>query len=546
MAEASSRLLVDRTVIRVDGRPFFTMGPRLLLSPPGSYVEACRQAAAAGFTAIGSIPASTGTLPLLHQLFDAAEDSGLLVVLMADPRQPRHGRYLADHFRHRPNLHSYCLPWLDERADMEELFVAQRDEIRAQDLFHPIWAMGGRARPTPQRLRLMDLFAASQDPWSAAVPDGPMAVGDRLAELARTAPADAQRPLICGSLPVFASPADRAAGLWSFDTAAHPLPADPLHWFPGYTAFDSAGRRDTLGPDAGRVRLSAYEAVASGARGILFDFWEAMLGPPPLTGRDILAECSLVAQEFSVVQDFLAEGRLELCLLESGHPRLRATALRHGDDHLILLRAEPERGPLAGDAYFSRVEVDIRPERDLAYNAWRLDFPGAFPVPVVKDLASSLRLAVGEVDMTAIILLTPGRQRAEEYAQAMSERLPAAARFAVEHLSHLHAKTHAVEDELAALGSGVRVTNHLEMADLAAREAAANLAADLFEDAYSMARLGARELRVVQRIQLARAQAEPFVADDGIRPMLRRGYYTLPAFYRERTQVQPGAYGEFT
>lgn len=546
MAEASSRLLVDRTVIRVDGRPFFTMGPRLLLTPPGAYAEACRQVAAAGFTTIGSIPASVGTLPLLHQLFDAADDSGLLVVLMADPRQPRHGRYLADHFRHRPNLHSYCLPWFDERPDMEEVFLGERDEIRAQDLFHPIWAMGARARATPQRLRMMDLFAASQDPWSAAQPDGPMGVGDRLAELARTAPAAGQRPLLCGSLPVFPAPADRAAGLWSFDTAAPELPADPLLWFPGYTAYDSAGRRDCIGPDSGRIRLSAYEAVASGARGLLIDFWEAMLGPPPLTGRDILAELSLVAQEFAVVQDFLAEGRLELCMLESGHPRLRASALRHGDDHLILLRAEPEPGPLAGDAYFSRVEVDIRPERDLAYNAWRLDFPGAFPVPVVKDLASSLRLAVGEVDVTAVVLLTPGRQRAEEYGQAMSERLPAAARCAVEHLRHLHAKTHLVEDELAAMGAGVGVADHLEMADLATREASANLAADLFEDAYTIARLGARELRVVQRIQLARAQGEPFVADDGIRRMLRRGYYTLPAFYRERTRVQPGTYGEFT
>ena len=39
MPESSGRILADRSVIRLDGRPFFSFGPRVLLSPPEQVVE---------------------------------------------------------------------------------------------------------------------------------------------------------------------------------------------------------------------------------------------------------------------------------------------------------------------------------------------------------------------------------------------------------------------------------------------------------------------------------------------------------------------------
>ncbi|MDX2175230.1 MAG: hypothetical protein SF028_02060 [Candidatus Sumerlaeia bacterium] len=547
MPEASSRLLVDRSIIRVDGLPFFTFGPRLLLTPPGHYRDACREIAAAGFTCVGSPPASPATLPMLESLFEAAQEHGLFVVLLGDRRLPRHGRYLADRFRWRPNLHSYGLPWYDDLADMEERFTSERDEIRARDLFHPIWANIGARRSNSFWLRSMDLYAAGQEPWHASMKPGPTAA-NRLAEVARLSrPPSVPRPLFCASLPVLSSDSDRLAGLYDHDPNVRILPREYENWFPGFTAFDSEAREDWLAPEPSQLRLRTYELLMQGVRGVLLDFWEAMRGTPPHTGRDRLAEATILAQEIAVLRDFFAEGTPELCMLESGHPKLAAAVLRHGEDHLVLLRAiddSPTHSP--GENLFLRVEVDIRPTAPRAWTGWRMDFPSAHPIAHVEDAQRALRLSVGTVDTTALVLLTPGRQRAEALARGLAERLPLAARAAVDCLRHLLAKTGWVEERLHELRAGVPPGTWLEAARKASEAAQGELAAGNHERAYTDARAGTRALRELMRVQEARARGDLLANNSMRRDHLARCYFTIPEFFREGRHDSDSVVLEFT
>ncbi len=546
MHAASSRLMVDRSVVRVDGRPFFTFGPRLLLTPPHRYAEVCKTIAEVGFTTIGSPPASPGTLPALHLLFDAAEEVGLFVILMADPRLPRHGRYLAEHFRHRVNLHSYCLPWDDSREDMEAVYFRERDEIRSADLFHPVWAPLGKQRPGPHWLRSMDLYAGPQAPWAASADAAP-SLGERLAEVSRICrPPTVARPLFCSSLPVAVSDDDRRAGLYEFDPAVRAAPREALSLFPAYTIYDEEPRADWLAPEPALLRLRAFDMFSHGLRGMMLDFYEAMLGPPPHDGQDRFAEAVILAQEIAVLRDFFAEGNPEMCLIEPGHPKLRAAVLRHGEDHLILVRAIGEEDGVAGECYFQRTEVDVRPESSKAWNCWRVDFPSAHPVHIVQDAHKALRLRCGTVDMTAVLLLTPGRQRAEELAAAIDARLPLVARYAVWGLRSQLAKVELIEGQLAEANCGVRQSETLLRAREALAAAAGALAKNEYGTAYERSRGGQRDLRQLMRVQVARARVEPLYADSEKRVQQRRSYFLLPAFYSERKRTPETAYLEFT
>ncbi len=547
MLEASSRLLVDRSVVRVDGRPFFTFGPRLLLTPREGLAAACERVAASGFTCVESMPASPGTAGVLSALFDEAERFGLFVILAADPRFRHPGRYLAERFRGRPNLHSYRLHCDEGDPDAMGAFLREREEIRAIDLFHPVWAPMGRRRPDSQWLRTMDIYAVSQAPNAASEPDPPSAA-DRLSEVARLCrPPSVSRPLLCSALPVGAASADRQAGLYNDEPLLRGLGPDPASWFPGYTTFDSDARRDLLPPEPALLRLSTHELLAHGTRGIILDHLEAMGGPAPFTGHDRYCESSILAQEIAVLRDFFAEGMPELCLIEPGHPRLRASVLRHGEDLLILLRGigEWELG-CAGECQFARVEVDLRTEGARPWNAWRVDFPRAHPVGIVQDAHRTLRIACGPVDVTAAILLTPGRTRAEEIAGGVDARLPQAARWAVESARAQLAKVELIEGELVAERRGVHEAGTLARARAACTEAEELERARENASAYSAARRAEADLRHIMRVQLTRARLEPIFRPSERREQLRRAYHLLPRFYRESSLESQASDFEFT
>lgn len=547
MLEASSRLLVDRSVVRVDGRPFFTFGPRVLLTAAEDLGAACGQIAAGGFTCVESMPASPGTAWVVSELFDQAERFGLLVVLSADTRFRSPGRFLAERFRSRTNLHSYRLAWDDEDDGAMDRFLCEREAIRAIDLFHPVWAPMGRRRPDSQWLRSMDIYAVSQSPNAASEPDPPSAA-ERLSEVARLCrPPSVSRPLFCSALPVGAATADRRAGLYDDDPALRGLGPDPASWFPGYASFATDPRRDLLPPEPALVRLRMYELLAHGARGVLLDHFEAMGGPVPFTGADRMCEASILAQEAAVLRDFFAEGTVEMCLIEPGHPRLRASVIRHGEDLLILLRGlgEWELG-CVGECQFARVEVDIRTDTGRPLNAWRVDFPRAYPVGVVQDAHRTLRIACGPVDMTAALLLTPGRTRAEEIGAGVDARLPQVARWAVESARAQLEKVELIEGELVAERRGVHEAGTLARARASCAEAEALLADRGNAAAFAAARRAEGDLRHIMRVQLTRARLEPIFRPSPRREQLRRAYHLLPQFYRESGHESQASDFEFT
>ncbi|MBI1293053.1 hypothetical protein GC173_17735 [bacterium] len=545
MPEASSRVLIDRTMVRVDGRPFFAFGPRILLTAPARYGEVLQAVAQFGFTAVGSPPVSEGTIPMIEMFFDAAERFGLMVLLIADPRLGSHGGYMAERFRHRPSLLGYLLP--SPRTPNQVLhYLAERDAIRALDLFHPIMT------ELPE-----DCWDArwlgSQDVHVPAVPV-PMLSGGRI--VAQTPGATARRlqeallrgptrPIFCTDLLAVVSDEERSLGLYDDDPAVAAHSRKRLEWFPYLASFAQTSRRDLLGPFPELLRLQVYDVLMSGGRGVFMEFYEGMLGAAPGTGSDRLLELSIIAQEIAVLKDFLAEGRPAEIEVDSGHPRLDCVAIQHGLETLLLLRMNGyEDEYFVDEAFLERTEISVLWRQPGEVTAWRLDFPTPRKLDIIRDQSGSIRLLAGELELTGAVLLTPGQQRADDLSAAMSLRLEKAATMALEAARIRLAKTVAIESELMALGVGMDNRDRLRAVEGRLEDAHQAIAAEDFAAAWSHSRVVCRYLRRLIKYQMAKALAMPVIDRSGTR--LRNSYYTLPRFYRENQVETARAFADLT
>lgn len=549
MTETSSRILVDRTIIRRDGRPFFSFGPRVLLTPAERLPQELAAVAAAGFTVVGSPPCSPGTLPLLEAFFDAAEMHDLMVVLIADPRLAEHGRYMADRFRHRRSLHSYLLPPQPVGQEGISAHIRDRDSIRAHDLFHPIWMPLTEIHNTQHWLRTQDIHGPAADgvePTATRLIH--QAPGRGVRSIAKSARQAGSRPVLCPDLRVCTSDQDRELGVFADDPVASHFPACAMEWFPYLANFNHSPRRDLLGPDPEVLRLQAYDLIACGARGMLLDFYEAFGGMPPFSGRDRLAEATILAQEIAVFHDFFAEGRPDSIELDSGHPRLKVTAIGHGHEILLVLRMEGyEEDFFVDEAYMERTEISINLGRGFAHlRAWRMDFPAARQLEVLKDNVGSLRFLAGPLELTGLILLSSGTKRFEDLALNLQSRLQLVAREAVTLLEVRLCKVELIEDELQALGAGIDNRERLSAVQKGLGEARAFLELEGYADAYQTARRAARFLRQAVKYQMAKALSNPVFDREGLHARLRGNYYTLPRFYREGASETARAFTDLT
>jgi hypothetical protein len=546
--ESSSRILVDRSTIRLDGHPFFSFGPRVLLTPQDQFPTVLSNIVQAGFTLVGSPPCSPGTIPLIDAFFDAAEEVGLMVMLIADPRLPEHGRYLADHFRHRTTLHSYLLAPrpADEKGYLS--YIRERDNLRARDLFHPISLPLTSNHLSGKWLQAQDIFC----PHSHSTPNShPTRQNQRLApaikEVYTHSEGLAARPVIITDLNVLSSDRVRETGVYNEDPSVATFPPKSLDWFPWYATFPGDKRGDLFDPPPELLRLQIYDLLTEGGRGCLLNFYEALRGTPPFTGRDRFCEAALLAKEMAVFQDFFADGRPDPITMETGHPRLKASVFRHGYEQLIILRMEGyEEDFFVDEGYMERTELEIVSPPEGPIHAWRLDFPEAQQLEIIKESSGAIRFLAGPLELTGLVLLTPGIRRSNELAARIRRLLPETTRLAIELAEVRLSKIDYIERKLRKLETGIDNKERLAYIQKGLTEARTMAVENDFVNAYKKAREMGRLCRQIIKYQMARALATPIFAKGDKRAIYRNSYFTLPRFYREGALETARAFSDLT
>jgi hypothetical protein len=550
MTETSTRILLDKSAIRLDGRPFFASGPRLFLTPAHRVGAALDDIAGAGFTAIMTPPASLGTISLIQTVFDEAERRGLLVIVATEPYDPEPSAFLGRAFRHRPGLHSYCILTPGSTREALLWFCRERDRLRTQDLFHPIWTPFKSGYPLDLWLEAGDLYSVEQrlgGPFPRMTEDDGAGVlaGIHAQVRARHAP---DRPFFCHRLQASVSDQARRAGLFDSDPVVRHLPAEAERWFPYLAGLGEMQRADFLPPDADLLRVRAYEMLAARTRGLIADYYEFQLGRVPYTGRDRFCELALLALEVRLCPHLHGEGQFVEAEIETGHPRLRGGLLGHEGDLLVLVWRSAQGDEFWVDpSRMHRVEVSLVVEEGEPLRAWRLDFPSVRPVPIERDTRGSIRLRLESVELSARVLLSSSAQRAEAIAERMASLLPTATAHLIEGVEHRLEKIGLIEHELARLGAGRRQEPLLATCRRQAADARGLHGAQDHVNAWDVATECRHSMRALVNNQMvaaltnsARPDSRPRVA------LLRHSYYTLPQFYRETSREDAEALVDYT
>lgn len=501
MPEASSRVLLDRTALRLDGRPFLTIGAVLRETAAAELPAALAELAAAGFNTVAGPPITERNLWYAEALFEEAERHGHLVVAEAAPSLEDPAAFLGRKFKHRASLHSYRLPPPANEAALEA-YCLQRDHLRTLDLFHPVWAPLGRDLDIARWAEAMDLHSVTQ---RAGGPKPRTGMDDGCAKLERILAAAAEenlqpRPLFCHSL------------------QAGRLDEDP--------ASPAAGA-----PEADLVRIRAWELFSMRCRGFLADSAEHLRAPQ---GRDRFCALAILAQEAAILHDFLAEGQIVYSEADTGHPRIRAGMLHHGDEVLVLLwRSATGDEYWIDDSIATRLELRLQLGAAEGLHAWRLDFPAARRVRIAPPHRGALRVEVGAVDLTAAVLLSRSSARAERLAVQMREALPAAANWAIQGLEARLSKIAATEGELSHLSTAHAPARHLEAGWRKLEESRQQFARGEHEACWTGIAEAQRGLRALVDSRMTEALSSARVERDSELDLLRRSYCNLPRFHRE-------------
>jgi len=356
------------------------------------------------------------------------------------------------------------------------------------------------------------------------------------------------RPFFCHDFDVACPKEARKAGVFSFDPLVDSTSPDPEDWFPWLANLGDLPRWDHMVPDADLTRIRAWELLAGRVRGVIFNFYESLLGPSPTTGRDRFCELAVIAQEVAVFSEFFGEGQFVRADLETGHPLLRAAMLHHSDDILLLLWRSSEGDEFWIDpARMTRVELFIGLETESDLNAWRMDFPGGYQIPLSKDAKGDVRLHLDSIDLTAKILLTRSKQRPTDLMERLNSHLGKATRFRVEGMDYRLEKVRAIERELGDGPTGAGESTTLREARDLMKEGFRLLGDEDFRDAWIAASQADQLIRTVINQRMVRATAGRRSDEENtVIEMLRRNYFTLPEYYRRSQARDEAVIDEFT
>ncbi|MGF1572187.1 MAG: hypothetical protein ACFCU1_03875 [Sumerlaeia bacterium] len=548
--EASARVLLDRTTIRIDGRPFFSFGFRLLLTPPEEMEAVLVKLKEAGFTGVTSPPASPGNFYAIDRLFEITNRLGIFVNLMSDPRVDKPSEYLAERYKHHPSLLSYCIATQNGSEREFARFCRERDRLRHQDVFHPIWTPYQEEFGLRLYIDSTDIHAISHT-VGGPTKRKPMENGantvSQLFNECRTHKIPG-RPFFCHTLHARVSDEVRKLGVYDFDPVVNTH--SPVHqdWYPYYSRIDEDSRWDFLPPDVDFIRLRCFEMLASRVRGIMVGNYDFMLGKVPFTGMDRFHELSIIAREIEAVRDFFAEGQFVRGDLETGHPGIKASMLHHTDDILVLLWRSGKSDEFWLDPMtMPRVEIRLDISSRENIRAWSLDFPEVKPLELIRDAKGAVMFTLENFDLTSKILLTRSHSRPQEIKDSVEKLLPKAVASRKQVVEIRQQKLQLIENELGASQFAKPQRALLEEIRQLALEGTNLIKLEEHISAWQRFTEAGYQQRVIINHQMVQTIANPPGGIVSARvKCLRRSYYTLPQYYRELIQRDDQIIQEYT
>ncbi len=281
-----------------------------------------------------------------------------------------------------------------------------------------------------------------------------------------------------------------------------------------------------LVPTADQERLMTYRAILSGVKGITY-FYPNALDDQGM-GRDRRCELGVVWHELALVEDLLAAGQPPVPLRTSD-PAVGASQIHTGNESVIVVvKDQPYYNRYVDQAKVEELTVDLDSAAAANAPVYQLGWPHLTHLePRTENGRRSVRLE--PFTLTALLLVTSDRRRAEETQQRIDNDLRLAAGYALDVLADEQAKTAVVAAHLPAdlQGSGAL----LQAGQAALERARRARSVQDMSGAYQEARAGLLPLEEYrsQAIRAATTDADARHAAPEVRVYLNI-YFSLPLY----------------
>lgn len=301
---------------------------------------------------------------------------------------------------------------------------------------------------------------------------------------------------------------------------------------------------DPIGPHPEQIRVMAYIAMASGARGL--GFWSDRFLADSHHGRDRLQGMALLNCEIDMLSPVLTAVRhsSKTQWLDTSHPHVKAALIRGERGSALLpiwfgpgMQFVPDQGAIPA------LSITVPLVHDGA-DPWRLTPAGVESLAHhTEKVVGGTKLTITEFDMVTPIVFTSDRPGLVVWWQDYTRKYGRlAARWALDLAAVEYDKVEKVHAKLADMGVTVKGAKALfEKSRQYHESARQHFAADLFDKAYEDATRALRPLRIIMSDHWRQAvhsldvpTASPYAVS----------FFTLPKHWELAAEVQarsPGA-----
>jgi len=309
---------------------------------------------------------------------------------------------------------------------------------------------------------------------------------------------------------------------------------------------------DPIGPHPEQVRVMAYIAIASGARGL--GFWSDRFLADSHHGRDRLQGMAILNSEIDMLSPVLMAPRpaTRTQWLDTSNPNVKAALIRGERGSALLpiwfgpgMQFVPDQGALPA----LTVTVPLVPD---GADPWRITPAGVECLAhSAKKVVGGTQLTISEFDLVCPIVFTSDRPGIVVWWQDYTRKYGRlAARWALDMAAVEYDKVEKVHARLTEMGVQFRGAKELFAKAKQYHESARqNFAADLYDKAYVEATRALRPLRIIMSDHWRQAVA---TLDTPTASPYAVSFFTLPKHYELEAEVhrrKPGGnalpYGNF-
>lgn len=300
-----------------------------------------------------------------------------------------------------------------------------------------------------------------------------------------------------------------------------------------YDRAAAATFTEPIGPQPEQIRLLAYTAIASGAKGL--GFWSDRFLADSHQGRDRLLACAVLNQELDMLEPMLVSAEETPQWIDTSVPDVKAAILRTAKG-LLVLPIWQGRGAqfVPGQAAVSKLTLVV-PQVPQSAQAWEVT-PADVRSLRSERVPGGTKIVVPEFGLTSAIVFTSDTNVVVRFQEQARNRRKDTSQYTYDMALYEMHKVLKIQDELEKLGHTLPDAQHLiNDGQSRLKTALERWKNHDFAESYRESERALRPIRILMRAQWEQALKG---LDTPVASPYAVTFFTLPRHYKFMDEIK--------